>query len=118
MFAGLADYICPDGGCVDEGITHDAFGKTIADLAEAGITDLEGLTSDQIQTDFELYATHAIGARIFNDIGTKVITKPSDTRTAERVEAQFKDFIQHGVSNVINAAGVNVQSLASDAVMS
>lgn len=117
VFAGLADYICPDGGSIDEGIARDAFVETIADLAEAGINDIDGLTSDQIQTVFELYATHAIEARICNDIGTKVVTMPSDPRTAERVEAQLRDFIERGVSDAISAAGVTVQTLTQDRVM-
>ena len=118
MFAGLADYICPDGGSIDEGIARDAFVETIADLAEAGITDIDALRPDQIQTVFELYATHAIEARICNDIGLKVVTMPSDLRMAERVEAQLRDFIERGVSDAINAAGVDVQSLTPDRVMS
>ena len=56
VFAGLADYICPEGGSIDEGIARDAFVETIADLAGAGITDIDALTPGQIQTVFELYA--------------------------------------------------------------
>ncbi|APF36679.1 hypothetical protein BOQ54_04550 [Chelatococcus daeguensis] len=117
VFAGLADYICPEGGSIDEGIARDAFIETIADLAVAGITDIDALTADQIQTVFELYATHAIEARICNDIGTKVVTLPADPRAAERIQAQLRDFIQRGVSDAINAAGVNIQSLSPDAVL-
>ena len=117
VFAGLADYICPEGGSIDEGIARDAFIETIADLAAAGITDLDGLTPAQIQTVFELYATHAIEARICNDIGAKVVTLPPDPRAAERVEAQLRDFIQRGVSDAVNASGVNIQALSPDAVM-
>lgn len=117
VFAGLADYICPEGGSIDEGIARDAFVETIADLAGAGITDIDALTPGQIQTVFELYATHAIEARICNDIGTKVVILPADTRAAERVQAQLRDFIQRGVSDTVNAAGVNIQSLTPDAVM-
>ena len=116
VFAGLADYICPEGGSIDEGIARDAFIETIADLAGAGITDIDALTSAQIQTVFELYATHAIEARLCNDIGTKVVTLPADPRAAARVEAQLRDFIQRGVSDAINAAGVNIQALLPDAV--
>ena len=54
VFLGLADYVCPDGGNVDEGIARNAFIETIADLAENGITDLDSLTADQMQTVFEL----------------------------------------------------------------
>ncbi len=117
VFAGLADYICPEGGSIDEGIARDAFVETIADLAGAGITDIDALTQGQIQTVFELYVTHAIEARICNDIGTKVVTLPADPRAAERVQAQLRDFIQRGVSDAINAAGVTIQSLTHDAVM-
>ena len=117
VFAGLADYICPEGGSIDEGIARDAFVETIADLAGAGIADIDALTPGQIQTVFELYATHAIEARICNDIGTKVVTLPADPRAAERVQAQLRDFIQRGVSDAINAAGVNIQSLTADAVI-
>jgi hypothetical protein len=117
VFAGLADYICPEGGSIDEGIARDAFVETIADLAGAGITDIDALTPGQIQTVFELYATHAIEARICNDVGTKVVTLPADPRAAERVQAQLRDFIQRGVSDAINAVGIDIQSLTSDAVM-
>ena len=47
IFLGLADYVCPDGGSIDEGIAREAFIETIADLAGAGITDLDGLTADK-----------------------------------------------------------------------
>jgi len=117
VFAGLADYICPEGGSIDEGIARDAFVETIADLAGAGITDIDALTPGQIQTVFELYATHAIEARICNDIGTKVVTLPTDPQAAEREEAQLRGFNQRGGSDAINAAGVNIQSLTPDAVM-
>lgn len=116
IFAGLADYICPDGGSIDEGIARDAFIETIADLADAGITDIDGLTSEQIQTVFELYASHTIEARICNDIGTRVVTMPSDARTVERIEAQLSEFIQRGVTDAVNAAGVDIGALSQDQV--
>ena len=96
IFLGLADYVCPDGGSIDEGIAREAFIETITDLAGAGITDLDSLTPDQIQTVFELYATNAIEARLCNDIGKRAITLPSDALDAARVQAQLHDFIQRG----------------------
>ena len=79
IFLGLADYICPDGGAVDEGIAREAFIETIVDLAAAGVTNLDGLTAEQMQTVFELYATNAIEARLCNDIG-----RPEHGHAAER----------------------------------
>ena len=78
IFVGLVDYVCPDGGSIDEGIAREAFVETIADLAGAGIADLDSLTAEQIQTVFELYATNAIEARLCNDIEKRAITFPSN----------------------------------------
>jgi hypothetical protein len=105
IFLGLADYVCPDGGSVDEGIAREAFIETITDLAEAGISDLDGLTTGQIQTVFELYATNAIEARLCNDIGAKTIVLPSDAREAARVQAQLHDFIRRAVADALAAGG-------------
>ena len=63
VFLGLVDYICPDGGSIDEGIAREAFIETIAELSENGITDIDGLSADQIQTIFEVYATHSMTTR-------------------------------------------------------
>jgi len=104
IFLGLSDYVCPDGGSIDEGIAREAFIETITDLADAGITDLDGLTQDQMQTVFELYATNAIEARLCNDVGTKAVILPSDAREASRVQAQLHDFIQRGVADALTAA--------------
>lgn len=116
IFLGLADYICPDGGSIDEGIAREAFIETIADLAGAGITDLDGLTADQMQTVFELYATNAIEARICNDIGAKVVTMPADSRDAARVQSQLNDFIGRAVADALTSATSTVATLTPDRV--
>lgn len=117
IFLGLADYVCPDGGSIDEGIAREAFIETITDLAGAGITDLDGLTSDQMQTVFELYATNAIEARLCNDIGAKTITLPSDSREAARVQAQLNDFIRRGVADALTTARAAMDALTPDRVL-
>lgn len=117
IFVGLVDYVCPDGGTIDEGISREAFVETIVDLATLGITDLDALTADQMQTVFELFATHAIEARLFNDIGTKAITLPRDAHTASRVQAQLRDFIARGVSDALTAAKMVLSALTPDRVL-
>jgi hypothetical protein len=89
IFVGLADYICPGAGTVDEGIARGLHIETIVELAGEGLTDLSTFTSDQMQTVFELYATHAIEARICNDIGTKAVTMPADAQTATELSSNF-----------------------------
>ncbi len=104
IFVGLADVICPGAGTVDEGIAREAYIETIIELTTEGVTDLSTFTPDQMQSVFELYVTHAIEARICNDIGTKAVTMPMDAQAAHRVEAQLRDFIRGGVSDALTRA--------------
>lgn len=119
ILVGLADHVCPGAGTVDEGIAREAYVETIVELTSAGITDLNALTADQMLTVFEIYATHAIEARICNDIGTKAITMPVDAQAAIRVEAQLRDFIRNGVSDaLVDARGPSASPLSSNRVQS
>lgn len=117
IFIGLADYVCPDGGTVDEGIAREAFIETIADLAHAGVTNFDGMTADQMQIVFELYATNAIEARLCNDIGAKTITLPNDTREVDLVQAQLHDFIRRGVADALTTARDTAQALTPDRIL-
>jgi hypothetical protein len=112
VFLGLMDYVCPfDGGTVDEGIARDAFVETIGDLAENGIVDLDGLTFEQMQIVFELYASHTIETRICNDIGTKAVTIPANPAAAASVQRQLLDFVRRSVSDSLTRAREALQAL-------
>ena len=116
VFLGLADYVCPADGAIDNGIAAGAFIETIVDLADLGI-DLDRLTADEMQTVFELYATHAIEARICNVIGTKSVRLPDDVRTVERVQAQLRDFIRRAVADALTAERASLVALTPDRVL-
>lgn len=118
ILVGLADYVCPGAGTVDEGIAREAYIETIVELASEGLTDLTTFTPDQMHTVFELYATHAIEARICNDIGTKAITMPADAQAAHRVEQQLRDFIRGGVSDALTRARVESPNLMPQRIQS
>jgi hypothetical protein len=110
------EYVCPEGGTVDEGIARDAFIETIADLAESGIADFDALTADQMQTIFELYATHAIETRLCNDIGVKAITLPANAAQAATVQRQLLDFVRRSVSDSLTQAQAALQALTPERV--
>lgn len=112
VFAGLADYVCPEDGSIDQGIARNAFIETVADLADAGITDIDRLTPEQMTTVFELYVAHTIEARICNDIGTKAVSLPANPAAAQKVEDTLHDFIQRGVADAVAQSGSNIQSLS------
>jgi hypothetical protein len=114
VLLGLADYVCPDGGSVDEGIAREAFMETIVELVELGVTEFDALTTEQIQTVLEVYVTNAIEARLCNDIGTKAISMPRDARQADRVVAQIRDFIRRGVSDALASSRATLDALTRD----
>lgn len=116
VFLGLMEYVCPEGGTLDEGIARDAFIETIADLAENGIADFDNLTPDQMQTIFELYATHAIETRLCNDIGMKSITLPADAAHAASLQRQLVDFVRRTVSDSMTQARAAMQALTPERV--
>lgn len=116
VFIGLADHVCPDGGSIDEGIARSAFIETITELAEAGVTDLDDLSSEQVQSIFEVYATHAIEARICNDIGAHAVSFPEDSNAAAQVQAQLHDFIQRSVADALVAVQTDSIALSLDGV--
>lgn len=117
LFTGLADYICPEGGTVDAGIARESFIRTIADLAESGITDLNNLNIDQIQTVVELYTTHTIEEKLYNEIGTNGITLPADVSAVENVQKQLHDFIQNSVADALTGARTTLETLTPDRVL-
>ena len=102
VFIGLADYVCPEGGTVDEGIARAAFIETITDLATIGVTDLESLTGEQMQTVMELYCTNAIEARLCNDIGLKIITLPANAHEVCKIQEQIHQFILGAVADALS----------------
>jgi hypothetical protein len=117
IFLGLIDYVCPDGGTIDDGIAREAFIETVADLADNGITDFDSLTASQLQTIFELYATHAIEARLCNDIGTKAVTLPASVADVAQVQTQLFDFIRRSVADAVTTARAGIQELTPSLVM-
>jgi len=117
VFTGLVDFVCPDGGSVDKGISREAFVETITQLAGAGISDLNALSPEQIQTVFELYASNTIEARICNDIGTRLIVLPQTLGALGSLQSQLRDFIRRAVSDALATAGSVTAALPPDRVL-
>lgn len=60
-----------------------------------------------MQTVFELYATHTIQNRLYNDIANKAIQVSSNPRLARQIQTQLFDFILRGVYLMPSAASQN-----------
>lgn len=114
IFLGLIDYICPEGNTGDAAIARDAFTRTIEDLAASGVTDLEGLSLEQIQTVFEMYATYTIEERLYNDIGNNVITLPQNVSQIDNIQEQLHDYVRGAVADTLAAAREEMESLTPE----
>ena len=112
VLRGMTEFICPPGGSIDESIAREAFIETLADLAESGVSDLEALTPDQMQTVLELNIAHALEARICNDIGTNAIALPESPEAAAAIQEQLFDFVQGSVADAFSATPLG-QGLAA-----
>ena len=99
VFLELTDFICSDGGLIDEGIARDAWLETVAEPTQFEITDLENLGTDQIQELFLTFITHSIKTRIFQDIGAKGFQLPTNLSAIDAFEAQFHDYIYRAVQD-------------------
>lgn len=117
IFLELVDYICPDGGTLDEAIAREAFIETIVELADLGVTDLDALAPDQLMSVFELYVTNAIEGRLCNDIALKLIQVPTNVDAANNVQDQLHDFIQRGVADALANVSLENQDLTPNRVL-
>lgn len=116
ILSALVEHFCPEGGSIDEGIARDAFMETVIDLADAGVTDMANLTSEQMRTVLELYVAHTIEDRIYNDVGIKGVEVPSDINAAEAVRDQLHDFILGGVADAFSEAAIDFAAIDSTAL--
>ncbi len=113
VLRGMTDFICPPGGSIDESIAREAFIETLARLADSGITELETLTAEQMQTVLELNIAFAIEARICNDIGLNAIALPSSPEEAAAIQEQLFEFVEGSVADAFSTAPLG-QGLTSE----
>ena len=104
IFGALIDVFCPEGGTIDEAIAREAFVEMIIELAEIGIEGIADLGPDRMPEVFELFAAHAIEARLENDIAMKAVLLPANTAAAQRVQDVLCQFVRRAVHDVVAAA--------------
>lgn len=98
VFMGISDFLLPEGGTTDIGIAREAFMQTVAQLADAGVEDLNSLSDEQVASVMEMYVTNAIELRMYNEIGTQGVSIPQDEAAAENVQDVLHDFIESSVT--------------------
>lgn len=104
VMLAMTEFICPPGGSIDESIAREAFIETLADMAESGITDLDNLTPEQMQTLLESNIAHAIEARICNDIGNNVVALPDSPEAAESIRDIVYELVERSTADAFSTS--------------
>jgi hypothetical protein len=97
MLVGLSDFICPDGGPIDEAISRDAWLETVAEADAIGIAGLESLSVEQIREFFLSFVAHAIEALLYHEIGSRGFRIANDLTEIGDFDAQFRSYIGRAV---------------------
>jgi hypothetical protein len=75
-FLRIMDFVCPDGGSTDEGITRSAYIEALSEMPDWENKQIETLTPPEFLAFTEIYMSDVIEGRIVNDIGNKVLSLP------------------------------------------
>ncbi len=117
VFLGLTDFICRDGGSIDEGIARDAWLETVAELDVLALPDIDALTPEQMRDAFLAFIAHSIEGRLFQDIGAAGF-KNADLAAVEAFERQLRGYIRGAVrdsfsGDLSDAANLTEQQIRS-----
>jgi hypothetical protein len=89
----------------------DAWLETVAELDKFGIQDLDSLTNEQVNEIFMAYISHAIVARLFQDIGVNGFHVSASVSEIESFERQLRDYIYRSVRDSFSSDLSNLPNL-------
>lgn len=110
-FVAIADFVCPDGGPLDEGIARSAYISAIEESPEIANINFEDLSAPQIMLIVERSMANVVLGRITNDIANKIIMLPQDLVTAKSIITQMKDFIRGSISDAVSKLELDIANL-------
>lgn len=113
VFLEIMDFVCPDGGRIDEGIARSSYIETIESMPELNDILIENMMENQFLIFTEIYMSNVIQERLLNDIGNKTIYLPDDVNMVEMIQEQLNDFIFGAVSDAIVQLNVEIKNIYS-----
>ena len=99
FFIRLAEFVCPDGGPEDEGISRSAYYDVMADNPEMMGKNTEDLTKDEIDSISQRYMTKVVMQQIMNGIANKSIRFSETLEQISHIEDAVEEFIGQSVSD-------------------
>lgn len=111
VFLNIMDFVCPDGGSMDEGIARSSYIEALMILPDIENKSIENLTDVEFLTFTKNYMTNVIQERLVNDIGNKIISLPNDIDEVEFIQSQINDYIFGAVSDSISALNLDIKNI-------
>ena len=99
FFIRLAQFVCPDGGPEDEGISRSAYYDVMADNPEMMRKATEDLTKDEIDSISQRYMTKVVMQQIMNGIANKTISFSETLEQISHIEDAVEELIGQSVSD-------------------
>ena len=116
VFLGLTDFICRDGGSIDEGIARDAWLETVAELDALALPDVDALTGEQMRDAFLAFIMHSIEGRLFQDIGVNGFKNGADLAAIETFELQLRSYIRGSVRDSFSGGLADAANLSEQQI--
>jgi hypothetical protein len=107
----IMDFVCPDGGSTDEGITRNSYIEALSTLPDWENKTIESLTPPEFLAFTEIYMANVIEERLVNDIGNKLFALPEGVAQVESLQGQLKDYIKGAVSDAVSKLNIDIRSI-------
>ncbi|WP_144295973.1 Qat anti-phage system associated protein QatB [Ancylobacter novellus] len=104
IYASLVDFVCGDGGDLDEAMNREAYSQAVDEIEGTG-ADLEKPSVETINLLIERFIVGTIDNRIVNAIGTKVIVLPGSVAEVEAVKGEVRGYVEGAVKNAMSKVG-------------
>lgn len=99
FFIKVAQFICPDGGPEDEGISRSAYYDTVADNPDLMNKQTENLTQEEIDSILQKYMSKVVMQQIMNGIANKAIRFSDTLDEIAHIEDAVEQLIEQSVSD-------------------
>lgn len=114
FFIRLAEFVCPDGGSEDEGISRSAYYDVVADNPDIMDKAIEDLTEDEIDSISQRYMTKVVMQQIMNGIANNLIRFSETLEQISYIEDAVEELIGQSVSDACAALKQNYVEMTNE----
>ena len=93
IYASLVDFVCGDGGDLDESMNRDAYMNAVDEMTEIEGIDLERPSVDTINLLIERFIAGTIDNRVKNAIANGIVLLPESVEQVRIAQQDVRDFV-------------------------